>query len=119
MSKLTSTYDLYEVVKVPFPFANVKEVKVRPALILSSAKYFNAKVGLSMLAMITSLKPARDRWPTDIVIEELQLTGLPVPSIIRFKIFTLDHRLIMGRLGHLSEIDKRHVQQKLKEILIL
>lgn len=115
----TRTYDLYEVVKVPFPFSDSKTTKVRPALILSSAKQFNAKIGLSVMAMITSLKPTQEFWSADVVIENIQLAGLPVPSIIRFKMFTLDHRLIIGRLGSLSESDKQHVQKKLKEILAL
>ncbi len=119
MNKPTKTYDCYEVVKVPFPFTDVQATKVRPALILSSAKYFNAKIGLSVMAMITSLKPAQEGWPADVLIENLQPTGLPVPSIIRFKLFTLDHRLILDRLGKLSEKDQHNVQKKLKEILNL
>ena len=119
MTKLTRTFDLYEVVKVPFPFTDVNATKVRPALILSAAKPFNAKIGLSVMAMITSVKLSQELWPADIVIEYLQPTGLPVPSIIRFKIFTLDHRLIIGRLGNLSATDRKNVQKKLKEILVL
>jgi len=119
MSRPTRTYDLYEVVKVPFPFTDVKTAKIRPALIISSAKHFNAKIGLSVMAMITSLKPAQMFWPADIIIENLKLAGLPVPSIIRFKMFTLDHRLILGRLGSLAEKDQHHVQEKLKQILVL
>ena len=119
MNKPTKTYDIYEIVKVPFPFTDVKARKVRPALILSSAKYFNAKVGASVMAMITSMKPDRDLWPSDTEIENLKLAGLPVPSIIRLKLFTLDHRLILGRLGTLAEIDSKNVQKKLKEILAL
>lgn len=119
MNKPTKTYDLYEVVKVPFPFTDVKIAKVRPALIISSAKHFNANIGLSVMAMITSIKPTQDSWPADIMIEDLELAGLPVPSIIRFKIFTLDHRLILDRLGKLAKPDVQHVQRKLKEILSL
>lgn len=117
MSKLTKTYDLYEIVKVPFPFIDVKTSKVRPALILSSAKYFNAKIGLSVMAMVTSMKSPQDLWPADIVIEDIRVAGLPIPSIIRFKIFTLDHRLILGRLGNLSETDQEKVKLTLKEVL--
>ena len=116
MNEPIKTYDAYEIVKVPFPFTDTKTTKVRPALILSSAKSFNSKIGLSMMAMITCIQPDRELWPSDIVIENLQLAGLPVPSIIKFKIFTLDHRLIMGRLGNLSKRDKRHVQDKPKEV---
>ena len=119
MNKLTKTYDLYEIVKVPFPFTDTKTTKVRPALIISSAKHFNAKIGLSVMTMITSVKSNQDLWPTDIVVKNLEFAGLPVPSVIRFKMFTLDHRLILGCLGKLSEEDRRHVQQKLKEILSL
>lgn len=119
MNNPTRTYDLYEVVKVPFPFIDVKTTKVRPALILSSAQQFNARLGLSVMAMITSIKPKQDLWLADIVIDDLQLAGLPVPSIIRFKIFTLDHRLVLGRLGYLSEKDRQNVQQRLQRILAL
>lgn len=119
MSKLIKTYECYEVVKVPFPFTDTQTTKIRPALILSSAKHFNSQIGLSVMAMITSLKSKDDLWPADIVIENLQLAGLPVPSIIRFKIFTLDHRLVLGRLGNLSEGDRHHVRKKLHEVLSL
>lgn len=119
MKEPIKTYDCYEVVKVPFPFTDVKKTKIRPALILSSANRFNAKIGLSIMAMITSIKPRQDLWSADIVIDNLESAGLPAPSIIRFKIFTLDHRLILGRLGSLSGADKNRVRQKLQEILLI
>lgn len=68
-------------------------------------------IGASIMAMITSMKPTQNLWPTDLLIEHLEPTGLPIPSIIRFKIFTLDHRLILGRLGRLSDADLKHVQK--------
>lgn len=114
--KLTSTYNHYEIVKVPFPFVDVDTAKVRPALILSSAESFNGAVGFSIMAMITSYKNGRDLWPADVVIEEFKTAGLPVLSIVRFKLFTLDHRLILGRLGVLRDVDKEKVQEKLKEV---
>ncbi len=117
MSSPTKTYDVYEIVKVPFPFTDSATAKVRPAVILSSAKHFNGKIGLSIMGMVTSLKPSQDLWPADIEITHLESTGLSAPSIIRFKLFTLDHRLILGRLGSLSAADQRQVHQKLKEIL--
>ncbi len=44
-------------------------------------------------------------WPLDTPINDLDSAGLPAPSIIRLKLFTLDHRLIIGTLGHLSAKD--------------
>lgn len=119
MNKPIRTYDLFEVVRVPFPFTDIRATKVRPALILSSPRQFNAKIGMSIMAMITSVKPNQYPWPADILIQDLKPTRLPVPSIIRFKIFTLDHRLVQGRLGKLSEEDQTQVRKKLKEILSL
>lgn len=69
--------------------------------------------------MITSVKKWQDPWPADVVIEDLKHAGLPVPSLVRFKIFTLDHRFILERLGSLSETDRPHIQKKLKELLLL
>lgn len=118
-SKLLRTYDRFEIVKVPFPFADSPIKKIRPALVLSSAKHFNAKIGCSILAMITSLKPDKALWPTDLVIENFSEAGLPIASIIRFKIFTLDHKLILDRLGTLSAKDQLQAQMKIKEILVI
>lgn len=119
MNKPTKTYELYEVVKVPFPFTDIKLTKVRPALIISDAKHFNAKIGLSIMAMITSVKSLQNPWPTDVLINDLETAGLPVPSLIRFKLFTLDHRLILDSIGSLSKTDTSLVQNKFKEILLL
>jgi len=119
MSKLIKTYDRYEVVKVPFPFVNIKSSKVRPALILSGAQSFNGKIGMSIMAMITSLKKdPKDLWPSDIEIEDLEDAGLMSPSLIRFKCFTLDHRLILDRLGILSGIDQKKGSTEIKRTLM-
>ena len=116
MSKLTKTYDLYEIVKVPFPFTDLQTTKRRPALILSSARHFNANIGMSVMAMITSVKPQQFFWPTDVSIQDIEHTGLAVPSLIRFKLFTLDHRLILSTLGTLTERDRHQVRKNLERI---
>ena len=39
-------------------------------------------------------------WPLDCSITDLKSAGLPAPSLVRFKLFTLDHRLV--RDGHID-----------------
>lgn len=117
-SRLIRTYNSYEIVKVPFPFTESPASKVRPALIISSAKFFNARLGMSIMAMVTSFKSGKELWPTDLPIKNLLETNLPSPSLIRFKLFTLDHRLIIGRIGVLSPEDQDNVRRKLTEILL-
>jgi mRNA interferase MazF len=102
----TKIYDQFDVVKVPFPFTDIRSRKVRPALILSPAKNFNNQVDASIVAMITSFKPDRESWPFDMEIIHLKSAGLPVRSIIRMKLFTLDHRLILKQLGSLAGQDR-------------
>lgn len=108
-------YNSFEVVRVPFPFTDRQAVKNRPALILSFAKAFNRPAGHSVMAMITSAR--HSPWPLDCPIADLAAAGLPAPSIVRFKLFTLDHRLVRGKLGKLSEKDKATVRRHLGELL--
>jgi mRNA interferase MazF len=49
------------------------------------------------MAMITSAKNAP--WPLDICITDLEKGGLPSPSVVRMKLFTLDHRLVIKKSG--------------------
>lgn len=47
--------DRYDIIVVPFPFADVPVLKRRPAVVLSGA-VFNATNGASVVAMITTAK---------------------------------------------------------------
>lgn len=109
------TYRQFNIVRVPFPFTDRESTKNRPALILSQSKSFNTPAGHSVMAMITSAKnPA---WPLDQVINDLDTTGLRAPSVIRCKLFTLDHRLVRGVLGKLGKKDQLAVRAMLGALL--
>lgn len=109
------TYDAFDVVRVPFPFTDKDAVKRRPALVLSREAVFNAPAGHSIMAMITSSE--QTSWPLDCPIEDLTAAGLPASSKVRFKLFTLDHRLVLNRLGHLSDKDRMSVRDALGRLL--
>jgi len=109
------TYDRYTIVKVPFPFTDKVASKNRPALVISAAEPFNNRIEHSVMAMITSAK--QSDWPLDTVITDLESAGLPVPSLIRLKLFTLDHRLIRGTLGQLSKEDQAIFDKNLTQLL--
>ena len=106
------TCDAWEVVAVPFPFTERAGQKRRPALILSN-KAFNQH-GHSLMAMITSSPLA---WPGDTPLKDLASAGLSAPCVARLKLFTLDNRLILRRIGQLSHEDKNGVMTELKTIL--
>ncbi len=97
-------YDVYDVIVVPFPFTDKQSNKRRPALVVSQQRTFNKPAGHSVLAMITSQK--NTPWPLDTKIENMQAAGLTALSMIRMKLFTLDNRLILKKIGSLSTADQ-------------
>ncbi|MEF3168605.1 MAG: type II toxin-antitoxin system PemK/MazF family toxin [Deltaproteobacteria bacterium] len=109
------TFERFTVVRVPFPFTDRNAVKNRPALVLSDAASFNTSAGHSVMAMITSA--ANPPWPLDCPVTDLAAAGLPAPSKVRFKLFTLDHRLVRGALGRLSPADAASVTEGLARLL--
>lgn len=109
------TFERFTVVRVPFPFTDSAASKNRPALVLSDAAAFNTPVGHSVMAMITSQSNAP--WPLDCLVGDLEAAGLPAASKVRFKLFTLDHRLVRGELGRLSAADQQVVRAGLAKLL--
>ncbi len=104
----------FSVVTVPFPFTDINAAKRRPALVLSNSTGFSDVIGHSVLAMITSSK--NSPWPLDTEIKNLSLAGLPAPSKVRMKLFTLDHRLILSKLGALSVSDAENVRAAIRKL---
>ena len=103
----------YETVIVPFPFTDRSTTKRRPALALSD-QLFAQESGHTLLAMITSAK--NSLWSSDVSINFLA-AGLRAPSKVRLKLFTLDNRLIAGRIGTLDQKDRQSVDDALRSLL--
>jgi mRNA interferase MazF len=110
-----ASFERFDVVRVPFPFTDRQGEKHRPALVLSDRVAFNRLAGHSVMAMITSA--GHSPWPLDATIVDLKAAGLPAPSIVRFKLFTLDHRLVGGKLGRLGTGDQTRVRAALRQLL--
>ncbi|MDO9064778.1 MAG: type II toxin-antitoxin system PemK/MazF family toxin [Sulfuricella sp.] len=110
-------YKKFDVVTVPFPFTDSAMQKRRPALVLSDHATLNRKIGHSVMAMITSEKNAP--WPLDVRIADLSQAGLPAPSVVRMKLFTLDHRFVVAKVGALSSADRLLVNNTLDMLLAI
>ena len=108
-------FDRYAVVRVPFPFTDRNTTKNRPAVVLSDPLAFNTPAGHSVMAMITS--QANAPWPLDCALTDLAAAGLPAPSVVRLKLFTLDHRLVRGEIGKLSPADVQGLRAGLARLL--
>jgi mRNA interferase MazF len=111
------TFDVFDVVVVPFPFTERTSSKRRPALVISNPSVFGLEVGHSVLAMITSAK--KSEWPLDTPIQDLACAGLSSTSVVRMKLFTLDNQLVIRKAGLLSERDRFAVRENLERLLDL
>jgi mRNA interferase MazF len=107
-------YNQFDVVVVPFPFTDINASKRRPALVISDAQTFNTAVEHSVMTMITTA--SHSSWALDVPISNLPTTGLKTPSIIRMKLFTLDHTLVLKRIGFLSAADQDVVNTSLQHL---
>jgi mRNA interferase MazF len=83
--------------------------------VISAPEKFQTKIGLSVLAMITTT--SHDAWSLDTPIENLSACGLSHPSIIRMKLFTLDNHIILRKAGSLEAKDKTTFSKNLKLLL--
>jgi len=107
-------FHAFDIVVVPFPYADRLAEKRRPALVISGPKL--APFGLIWVAMITSADNAP--WSCDVVIDELKLAGLPAPSVVRAaKIACIEPTRIERRAGRLDKATAKMVSQKLKGFL--
>jgi mRNA interferase MazF len=109
----TMICERFGVVVVPFPFVDAARTKPRPALVLSNTA-FNRANRHTVLAMIT--RATHTQWPSDQTIEDLRPTGLREPSVVRFKVFTLDNRILQRRIGQLGDDDARNAAAALDTI---
>lgn len=108
------TCEVWQVVVVPFPFTDRAAQKKRPAVVVSQ-KTFN-RHGHSVMAMVTS---ASNSWPSDCAIRNLSAAGLPHPCVIRLKLFTIDNRFILRRLGTLAAGDREDMIAQMRSIFAL
>ena len=107
-------FDAFDVVVVPFPYADRLAEKRRPALVISNHKLIAH--GLIWVAMITSAD--NKAWSSDVVIADLRRAGLPAPSVVRVaKIACIEPGRIDRRVGRLDKTAARAVAQKLRGFL--
>ncbi len=111
-------YKQGDVVLVPFPFTDLSAHKQRPAVVIS-ANWFNQARADCVLAAITSQIPSTlDRDQRLLSAFDLQLAGLPKPSLVRLgKIVTIQQALIQKRLGQLPVATFTAILEGVREVL--
>lgn len=105
----------FDVVLVPFPYADKLAERRRPAVVVSAPE-LEKRHGLLWLAMITSA--SNPAWTEDVLISDLKVAGLPHASRIRpAKIATADAARIVRRTGCLPPKDVAALKAKLRTLV--
>lgn len=107
MMRLGVIFKAFDVISVPFPFADRDATKRRPALVISN-EIFNKQHDQLVLAMITTT--TNNVWLSDVSLTNWQEAGLKVACLFRLKLFTLDQNLVLKTIGHLSSQDIQSVR---------
>jgi mRNA interferase MazF len=88
-----------DIILIPFPFSELTDVKLRPAVVIAETK---DKYRDPILSAISSQIPA-SLSTTEIVLKPDSLNGLRALSIIKVdRIFTLKSEKIVATIGRLS-----------------
>lgn len=103
-----------DVVLVPFPFTDLSQTKLRPAIVL----WADTKGKDVTLCFVSSQKidnPSEDEFVIADNDPQFPMTGLKVSSKVRVtRIVTLERRLLSRRLGKLSNQWISQLNQKLR-----
>ncbi len=106
--------EVWDLVKIPFPYTNCPVQQRRPALVVAVPDAPGAPRLLWVL-MVTSA--ANRGWPGDVVVSKLAEAGLPAASVVRSaKIATIEAS-DAERIGSLPMEDRLQVTAALRSSL--
>jgi mRNA interferase MazF len=108
-------YEFGDLVLVPFPFTDLSTAKKRPAVVVSSPAYHQARPDLVILAVTSQLRPSSDFG--EAVVTKWKEAGLLRPSVLKPVLATIERGLVLRRLGRLEEEDRRALRRILQAIL--
>ncbi|UIE39772.1 type II toxin-antitoxin system PemK/MazF family toxin [Leptodesmis sichuanensis] len=103
-----------DIVLVPFPFTDLSQTKLRPAVVL-----WVDSQGQDITLCFISSQNLKDATPDEVILtpdeSEFAQTGLKVASKIRVaRIVTLERRLLQRRLGKLGQQHLQRLNEALK-----
>ena len=102
--------DVWDVVKVPFPYTNRAVQQSRPALVIGR----HNEAGSPDLLWVLMVTSAGNRaWVGDVDISDLAAAGLPATSIVRTaKIATIE-AVAAARIGSIALSDRQEIRDRI------
>ena len=103
------------VVLVRFPFTNQTAAKQRPAVVVSSRAYNEAKPDVVVMAITSQLRASAALG--EVWVKDWTAAGLIKPSAIKPVFATLEQVLVIRKLGTLLDADKETLRQTITQVL--
>lgn len=110
----TINYSFGDIVLVPFPFTDLSATKRRPAIVISSSSYHRERADLVIMAVTSQVRPAGSIG--EVQVKDWKSAGLLKPSVIKPVITTIEHTLVIRRLGQLKQEDQEAVRKAIAGI---
>ena len=101
-------YSRNEIVLVRFPFSDLTNAKVRPAVVINSA---HSSHDLFLVALTTK---TANLLGGEFILSEWKSAGLNVETALKRGIFTIHGRLILKSIGSLAAVDADELDRSLR-----
>jgi len=106
-----TSYKFGDVVLVPFPFTDQSASKKRPAVVVSSVAYHTNHINLILMGISSQLSGSLRVG--EVIVTNWNKAGLIGPSAVKAVMTTIERRLVISKLGVLSDADRDSVEKAL------
>ena len=105
------SYSKYEIVLIRYPFSDLSNSKVRPAVVINNQHSSQDIIIVPLTSQVSNLLSG------EFVLSNWRESGLNVASAIKRGIYTLHQRLVVKSIGNLSPRDATKLQSSLHDWL--
>ncbi|MEK6324229.1 MAG: type II toxin-antitoxin system PemK/MazF family toxin [Acidobacteriota bacterium] len=110
-----TSYEFGDVVLVPFPFTDQSARKKRPAVVVSSTAYHSDHSNLILMGLSSQITASTRVG--EVTVSDWKKAGLIGPSVVKAVMTTVERKLVIRKLGALSDADCDAVKKTLRLIL--
>lgn len=115
MTTCTMRFEFGDVVLAQFPFTSQTAYKQRPAVVVSSSAYNQARPDVIIMPITSQVRPVLGFG--EVLIAEWQQANLLKPSVVKPIFATLEQRMIIRALGRLQGEDQAALRVAMSAIV--
>ncbi len=114
-SPTAARFSFGDVVLVPFPFTDQSGTKKRPAVVVSSHGYNTSRRDIVIMAITSQVRTPLGFGEAMIV--DWQGAGLVKESVLKSVFTTIEQRLVVRVMGHLSAGDIKTLREVVGDVI--